>query len=129
MPPTPIHGDNTASISLVASGVTKRSRHFSIEWFKVKDLIDNGELQVDCIPTDQNVADFFTKRLAREKFTLFRDLLMGNNKLQNHFLPPHAALVAREVTPRVQTCSLQEIQRGRNRIAMRAEVIGEPGPR
>ena len=83
--PTPIHGDNTASIALTSCGVTKRSRHFSIEWFKVKDLIENGEIQVQWVPTDQNVADFFTKKLAREKFVLFRDLLMGNESLQNFF--------------------------------------------
>ena len=34
--PTPIFGDNTASISMIESGVTKRSRHFSIDWFKFK---------------------------------------------------------------------------------------------
>ena len=38
--PTLIHGDNTASISLSSSGVTKRSRHFAIEWFKFKDLLE-----------------------------------------------------------------------------------------
>src|SRR5690349_10225617 len=28
MPPTPVYGDNTASISMISSGITKRSRHF-----------------------------------------------------------------------------------------------------
>ena len=87
IPPTGVHGDNTASISLLSSGVTKRSRHFAIEWFKVKDLVENGEMQVQWVPTDQNPADFFTKKLAKDKFVIFRDLLMGNDKLQNHFVP------------------------------------------
>lgn len=46
LPPTPIPGDNTASISLLNLGVTKRSRHFAFEWFKVKDLLEEGELKV-----------------------------------------------------------------------------------
>ena len=56
LPPTIVHGDNTASISLTSSGVTKRSRHFVIEWFKVKDM---GELKVQWVPTDDNVAVVF----------------------------------------------------------------------
>ena len=45
-PPTPIFGDNTASISMISSGVTKRGRHFSIDWFKFRDLKDQSELTV-----------------------------------------------------------------------------------
>ena len=85
--------DNTASISLIESGVTKRSRHFSIDWFKFKDLVDNGELKVSWVPTDQNIADFFTKKLSKDKFTLFRDILMGNEALQHHFILPRAARI------------------------------------
>jgi len=83
--PTPVHGDNTASLSLLASGVTKRSRHFDIEWFKVKDLVEAGELVVSWVPTEDNLADFFTKKLARERFQLLRDKLMGDTKKQNYF--------------------------------------------
>ena len=85
LPPTPVKGDNMACISLISSGVTKRSRHFDIDWFKFKDLVDNGEIEVTWVPTDDNWADFFTKKLAREKFEKFRDVLMGNAGLQNHF--------------------------------------------
>ena len=44
--PTLVHGDNTASISLISAGVTKRSRHFSIEWHYFRTLVDNKELVV-----------------------------------------------------------------------------------
>ena len=74
---TPIHCDNTAAIALTTAGVTKRSRHFDIEWFKFQDLVENRELKVQWVPTDNNVADFFTKKLAPDKFTRFRDILMG----------------------------------------------------
>ena len=62
MSETPIHCDNTAAIALTTAGVTKRTRHFDIEWFKFQDLVENCELKVQWIPTDDNVADFFTQR-------------------------------------------------------------------
>ena len=83
--PTPIKGDNTASISLISAGVTKRSRHFSIEWFKFRDLVENQELTVSWVSTDENLADFFTKKLPRERFVYLRDALMGSANLQDYF--------------------------------------------
>ena len=85
LPPTLIHGDNTASLALLGSGVTKRSRHFDIEWFKVKQLVEDGEFTVSWVKTDENVADFFTKKLPKEKFVYFRDRLMGAPGVQAHF--------------------------------------------
>ena len=73
-----VHGDNTASISLISAGVTKRSCHFSIEWFYFKELVEQKELTVTWVVTGENLADFFTKKLAREKFVYFRDKLMGS---------------------------------------------------
>src|SRR5687768_16432860 len=86
LPATPIYGDNSASISLLASGVTKRSRHFAIEWFKVQDLVECKELQMNWISTQDNLTDFFTKKLPRTRFCELRDKLMGNKALQDHFL-------------------------------------------
>ena len=63
LPPTPIWGDNTASLAMISLGVTKRSRHFDIEWFKMQDLIEQKELTVQWTPTEDNLADFFTKKL------------------------------------------------------------------
>ena len=84
---TVVHGDNSACISLLSSGVTKRTRHYSIDWFKVRELVDQGEMKVDWVPTAENLADFFTKKLAREKFIYFRDKLMGSSCLQSFFSP------------------------------------------
>ena len=82
---TTIYGDNTASISLLSTGVTKRSRHFDIEWFKVHDMVEAGEFKISWVPTEENFADFFTKKLPREKFQYLREKLMGGEKLQLYF--------------------------------------------
>jgi len=74
MPPT--SGDNSASIMMLDAGVTKRSRHYAIEWFLVRDRVDEGELKVEWVPTETNLADFFTKKLPRARFTELRDAIM-----------------------------------------------------
>ncbi len=83
--PTPILEDNTAAIALIAAGVTKRSRHFSIEWFKFRDLSDSGELEVKWVSTVDNLADFLTKKLPRERFCNLRDRIMGDERQQAYF--------------------------------------------
>ena len=64
---------------MLGSGVTKRSRHFEIDWFKTQDLVEQGELVTEWISTLDNLADFFTKKLPREKFERLRDSLMGRD--------------------------------------------------
>ena len=48
-------------------------------------------LAVDWVKTDDNLADFFTKKLGRAKFIYFRDILMGSDVLQSYFCKPMAA--------------------------------------
>ena len=99
--------DNTASISMVSTGVTKRSRHFSIEWFKVKDLIENGELKVSWVCTEDNLADFFTKKLARQRFCYLRDKTMGSKEKQDYFLEKVRAhvmeIIHKHIAPEFKT--------------------------
>ena len=83
--PTPVYGDNSASLTMIGLGVTKRSRHYDIEWFKMHDLIEQKELTVQWIPTEENLADFFTKKLPCRRFELLRNQLMGGPTDQAHF--------------------------------------------
>lgn len=77
LPPTMVYGDNSASLMMLEAGVTKRSRHFAIEWFLVHDRVDEGELKVEWVPTEANLADFFTKKLPRARFTELRNVIMN----------------------------------------------------
>ena len=101
LPPTMIYGDNTASISMISTGVTKRSRHFSIDWFKFKDLVESKELSVQWVSTVDNLADFMTKKLPRERFTLLRDKIMGGREKQEYF-----SLSASSALPIASACSV-----------------------
>jgi len=59
--PTPIWGDNTASIAMIGAGMTKRSRHYAIEWHKVSDLVEAKEMSVQWVATQDNLADSLRK--------------------------------------------------------------------
>jgi hypothetical protein len=85
--PTTVYEDNTASISMATNpGVPhKRSKHFGIEWAMFKEAVANGEIIPVHLPTEEQPADMLTKGLPPTKFILFRDRVMGNDTLQNHF--------------------------------------------
>jgi hypothetical protein len=53
----------------------------------MKDLVEHKELVVSWVPTGDNLADFFTKKLPRERFCQLRDRLMGPESDQNHAFP------------------------------------------
>lgn len=75
--PTLVSGDNTATLALLNSGVSRRSRYFTIEWFKIKEAIEDKEIDVQWVATDKNTADFFTKKLSKLNFERHRGSIMG----------------------------------------------------
>ena len=46
-------------------------------YFFTKDRVGSGELLIMYCPTDEMIADFFTKPLQGKKFFKFRDLTLG----------------------------------------------------
>jgi len=74
--PTQVKGDNAASLLLLDSGVTKRSKHFAIEWFKVKELVEEKEMEVEWVDGEHNLADFFTKKLPTTRCISLRNQIM-----------------------------------------------------
>ena len=51
--------------------------------FFLKDKIDKGELDIKHCPTDEMIADYFTKPLQGSKFRAFRDIMIGVKS--NHY--------------------------------------------
>ena len=85
--PTTIFEDNTASITMSKDPGTphKRSKHFGIEWAFFKQSVEMGEVKAVYVSTHEQPADMLTKPLPFPKFILFRDMVMGGEKLQRHF--------------------------------------------
>ena len=75
-----IFQDNQSAIRMERNGrnsCTGNSRHIHIRYFFVKDRQDKGEIDIKYCPTENMLADFFTKPLQGTLFEKFRDVIMG----------------------------------------------------
>ena len=71
--PILLQGDNHAAIKLAQNPMThSRSKLIDIRHHFVRDLVEREVIQLQYIPTDQNIADILTKALGRPKFNQFR---------------------------------------------------------
>ena len=48
--------------------VTNRSKHIDLRYHYVRELVANGTIEVQQIPSAENTADILTKHLGRLKF-------------------------------------------------------------
>ena len=72
----PVCSDNQGAIFIGSNPVTeRRSKHIDIRYHYVRDLVEQKEVAIFYIPSDDNPADLFTKNLGRVKFLKFRNLL------------------------------------------------------
>jgi hypothetical protein len=75
--------DNRSAILLEKNGKassSKRTKHVNIRYFFVTDMIKKNRMSVEWCPTDQMVADFWTKPNQGSAFIRNRDLIMGKEK-------------------------------------------------
>ena len=75
-----LHQDNQSAMRLEQNGrrsCGKQSRHIDIRYFYLKDLIQRGEIVLKYCPTENMVADFFTKPLQGNLFTKLKAVIMG----------------------------------------------------
>jgi hypothetical protein len=52
-----------------------KSKHIEIKFHYVQDMVQKGEVRLQCITIDEQVADVLTKPMFRVKFEYFRDKL------------------------------------------------------
>ena len=72
--------DNQSAILLDNNGKksrSKRTRHINIRYYFITYRIKNDELQIKYFPTDNMVADYFSKPLQGKKFFQFRNNIMN----------------------------------------------------
>jgi hypothetical protein len=73
---TPLKCDNDAARRLVGDQSNHANvKHFRVKYHTTRDLVDEGIVHIVRIPSADNVADIFTKALAKPAFIKFRDLL------------------------------------------------------
>ena len=79
-----LYQDNQSAIRMERNGrnsCTGNSRHIHIRYFFVKDRVDKGEVEVLYCPTEQMLADFFTKPLQGALFEKFKSVIMGHQHI------------------------------------------------
>ena len=76
--PVLLHGHNQGAIKLAQNQIThSRSKHIDIRHYFVRDLVERKVIQLEYLPTDENLADILTKALAGPKFIQLRCGLFG----------------------------------------------------
>lgn len=77
VPTTVIHLDNQSSKKIVECDTTSnKTKHVAIRYHFVRDHIEKKEIKIVWTPTNEQVADIFTKALSVDLFTQFRDQLI-----------------------------------------------------
>ena len=72
--PTPLFVDNTAAITLSATeNRNKRMKHVAIAVQWLREQVQNGVVVLRYVPSGEQVADFLTKWLPRDRFQACRD--------------------------------------------------------
>ena len=74
--PFPILADNQSAIALTKDNAFhSRTKHIDIPYHYVREAVENGDLRLDYVKTDSNLADIFTKPLGRAKCETFSQML------------------------------------------------------
>ena len=76
--PTPILCDNQGTVFTVHNPyINHRSKHLDIRYYRTRQMIQNGQIDVMFCRTQFNLADFFTKSLEPSHFHSFKDIIMN----------------------------------------------------
>lgn len=76
--PLIIAEDNSACIAQAESGIrhVRNAKHYSVKLHFLQQLVVDNEIEFVYCPTNEQIADFFTKALDEDKFTTFRKMIM-----------------------------------------------------
>jgi len=70
--------DSQSAISLARNHVFhQRSKHIDIRYHFVRSEVENGFVQLQYVPSENNIADMFTKALSRVKLKQFIPAILG----------------------------------------------------
>ena len=73
---TTIYTNNQSTLAVVRNPVFHaRTKHIEVHYHYVRERLLVGEIGLAYVPTQDNLADLFTKALPREKFEAFRKAL------------------------------------------------------
>jgi hypothetical protein len=75
--PMVIYSDSESAIAIAkGKSLSPKSKHIEVRFYYVRDKIVSGEISIEKVSTDENIADMFTKSLGRVKFQKHRNVIM-----------------------------------------------------
>ena len=75
--PTTIYEDNMGCIALSNNPVFhKRTKHIDIRYHFVRERVESGVIEIRYLPTNQQLADIFTKPLCKQRIILLSNAIM-----------------------------------------------------
>jgi hypothetical protein len=79
LPPVILYQDNQSTILLATNGRSSagRTRHVDIRYFWIKDRVQNGEVIITYLPTEDMAADMLTKHMKISDFLANRRILLA----------------------------------------------------
>ncbi|KAM1197550.1 hypothetical protein ACFX2I_009121 [Malus domestica] len=73
---TPLHCDNTSAIAITRNSVFhQKTKHIDRRYHFIKDALQEGIIDLIYCPTEEQIANIFTKPLAKDRFNYLRNLL------------------------------------------------------
>jgi hypothetical protein len=76
--PVQLHCDSAAAITLIknnSAGVSGRTKHIDVQFMFLRERYNRGDLEVEYVPSNMQLADMFTKPLSRTCFEGARALI------------------------------------------------------
>jgi KUP system potassium uptake protein len=85
---TTISGDNQSAIAYSQNVlVSEKTKHIGMKWPFLKDHVEHGTIKLIYLPTDQMVADMFTKPLPGHALARHRSVILGGQDPMQRFIP------------------------------------------
>jgi len=77
--PTAVGIDNQGAVALAKNYISNsKTKHIERRHLKIRELVEQAEVQPEFVPTEENPADIFTKALARPRFEKLRRMILNH---------------------------------------------------
>ena len=79
-----MHCDNQAALAIIKNPIcSSKTKHVELRYHLVRDYVTRKLLKFQYIPTEENIADIFTKPLDKSIFEKHRDSLLKKPPLDS----------------------------------------------